>query len=747
MIKNKDILVIKRNGETEELNVEKIKQQIAWAIEGLDVNPLELEMLINTQLTEGVKTTDIQGNLILSAASLCSLSGSDWRYVAGKLFMSNYRKQLHLDKKDSNKFGYSNEQFWVDQIEKGQLVDLRKSFSEAQMANLYNYMKPERDMDYDFAGVSMLTKRYLLPLEALQEAYMYSAMFLMQNESTRKLKKVKELYDALSLRQISLATPMLSNSRTPKGSLTSCFITGIADSIDSIFNDGVTALAKISQNGGGAGVNISQIRAKGSEVRGNPNASGGVVPWIKILNDTAIAVDQNGKRAGAATISLDVWHLDIPEFLELQTEAGDQRRKAHDIFPQIVVQDEFMYRVHTNQEWTMVCPYEVERYYGASLHHCWGEHFSSFYKIIESDVNYPGVRKKINAKDLFKKIMRVQVETGLPYLFFKDTANAYNPNKHDGYIPAGNLCMESYSNVKAGEDTHCCNLISLNFDTIDMDNMEELMKITQLAIRTLDNSIDLTTPPIATAKQHNDKYRTVGLGAMGLADYLAKSKLMYGEDSSKQVTKIFEIISFAAIDASCRLAAERGAYPKFDNSEWSQGRLLGGRSVEEIYERSVTDLDWGYLAEQVIIHGIRNSQLMAIAPNTSSSLIQGCSASILPVYSKFFYDSWGKGNVPIMPPAIKEYANFYQENKFLDQTKVIDTVSDIQFWVDTGISMELLFNLNDNAYYIGSKTTAANIYQTLMYAWQKGCKAVYYVRTVQKDETRKGTDGCDACAN
>ena len=736
--------VQKRSGEYALLDIAKIKQQISWASVNLDVDPLQLERLVDTKLTDGVKTTAIQENLIISALSLCSLKEPDWRYVAGKLFISNYRKQVHLTKFNSDKNGYSDSNFWYRGILENKFIDLREFYTPGDMQELYEYMKPSRDMDYDYAGAQMLTNRYLLEEEMPQEAFMYTAMHLMSVEEPHfRMGYAKKLYDAISLRKISLATPMLSNSRSPKGSLSSCFIAAMDDSIESIF-DNVKDIAKISQQGGGAGLNVSHIRAKGSIVNGNLNASGGVVPWIKIVNDTAIAVDQNGKRAGAVTISLDTWHLDIEEFLELQTEAGDQRREAHDIFPQVVASDLFMERVKNDQKWTLVCPYEFKKYYQLDISELWGTKFNEYYVHMELNESYPGRRKVVSAKALFKKIMKVQIESGLPYIFFKDTVNELNPNKHAGYIPAGNLCMESYSNVSPDQETHCCNLISLNLAEVTDD---EVGNYTRLAIRTLDNAIEITNPPIESAQTHNDLYRTIGLGTMGLADWLAKNELKYGQSSVEAVNKLYALIAYTTIQTSVDLAKERGCYLRYKGSEWHEGLILGGRTFVEVAEKA-PDLNWEQLQIDLAAHGIRNSHLMAIAPNTSSSLIQGCTASVLPTYSKFFYDTWGSGNVPIMPRYIKEKMWYYQENKNTSQIDVIDTISTIQFWVDTGISMELMFNLNPGVYAPNKTLSAKDIFDTLIYAWEKGCKTIYYIRSVQKDATTATEKSeCQVCAN
>jgi ribonucleoside-diphosphate reductase alpha chain len=332
--------------------------------------------------------------------------------------------------------------------------------------------------------------------------------------------------------------------------------------------------------------------------------------------------------------------------------------------------------------------------------------------------------------------MKSQLETGMPYIAFKDTINKYNANKHDGYIPQTNLCCESYSNVASGQYAHCCNLVSLNLANIESE--WELADLSQLAVRILDNTIDLTLPPFEDAKAHNNRYRTVGVGTMGLADYLAKYGLSYNRLDA--ISELYEIISYNCILASAMLAGERGKYLAYDGSDWSKELVLS-KPLEWFEENG--SQDWESLFDLIRDNGIRNSMLMAIAPNTSSSLVQGCTASILPCYSKFYYDKWSKGTVPIAPPFIKENLWHYRENKTLDQNIVVQAVSEIQKWIDTGISMELVFNLNEGIYK-EEALTAKDMYEVMLNAWESECKAIYYVRVVQKDNFK---EECISCAN
>jgi len=730
--------VLRRNGESAHLDIKKIRDVVEWACNGFDVNPIELESRLTMRLVDKTTTKNIQDNLVQASLELCDLNEPDWRYVAGRLEAWSLWKDILVSR------GYGYEQYpnlVLKQVEQG-IYDRRiLEYSYEELEEASSWIEPDRDKDYDYAGFVLLKKRYLLKDELPQEAILTSALLLVLPEPKEKrLEWARKIYDAVSLRKLSLATPMLANLRSPNGSVTSCFICAMDDTLESIFGE-ITNAARISKFGGGVGMNLSRIRATGSTVMKRENASGGVIPWVKLLNDTAIAVDQGGSRAGAITVSLDIWHFDIPVFLEMQTENGDRRLKAYDLFPQLVIPDEFMRRVKDKQEWTLVCPYEVKTVFGINLPELWGKKFEVAYQEIEANCDLLKLVKKVNARDLFKEIMRTQVETGLPYFTFKDTINKANPNQHDGYIPGANLCCESWSNVKPGELAHTCNLVSLNAANIEDDEWEDTCAI---AVHLLDNSIEITTTPIVESKAHNDRYRTIGVGVMGLADWLAKKEITYTH--LDEIDHLFEDIAYFTTKTSADLAIERGCYPVFEGSEWSKGNLLGAKSPEFFLSNSYDIPRWNALRSQIQSTGIRNSHITAIAPNTSSSLVQGCTASILPVFSRFFSDKWAKGVVPIMPPFIKDKFWFYKENKTLNQKVVVMATSVIQKWVDTGISMELLFNLNEGVYFEGRSISAKDIYRTLFLAWEQECKAIYYIRTVQKDSFKEISE-CSSCAN
>ncbi|MEL7011025.1 MAG: ribonucleotide reductase N-terminal alpha domain-containing protein, partial [Cyanobacteria bacterium J06588_4] len=355
------ILVVRRDGSPAALDITRIRAVVEWACANQNVNPITLEAGLTTRLRSGVTTREIQDNLIDCALGMCSPDEPAWRYVAGRLHIWSLWKDIQV----SRGFGYGDYAAAVRfQLEAKRYDRQILKYSTDELSEASSWIHPDWDKDYDYAGAVLLTKRYLLTDELPQEAFLTCALLLASNEKPEvRMSVARAFYEAIAQRKISLATPILANLRIPDGSLSSCFIIGMDDNLESIFAE-ITNAARISKNGGGVGVNVSRIRATGSWVMGKDNASGGVIPWIKLLNDTAIAVNQGGRRAGAVTIGLDIWHLDVPEFLEMQAENGDRRRKAYDVFPQLVIVDEFMRRVEAKEKWTLVDPYEVKENLG-----------------------------------------------------------------------------------------------------------------------------------------------------------------------------------------------------------------------------------------------------------------------------------------------------------------------------------------------------------------------------------------------
>ena len=753
--------VIKRNGQIADFDISKISKTVERALQGFELDENELLNTVPSFYKENMPASKINQALILSALNLTSVLEPDWKNVAGRLRMFDLYKDVKIYRQEKNAVPYDYVKF-LDFAIKNNIysADIKEKYSPAEIQEAAGFIVPELDLVYDYAGANLLIKRYLCEfddhiVELPQEMFLSIALLIEQNEDKAvRMAQVKDTYLKLADRKISLGTPLLMNLRRPNGNLSSCFITVMDDNRDSIFYV-IDQISAISKFGGGVGVNISRVRAKGARIKGIKNASGGVIPWIRIINDTAIAVNQQGKRKGAVTVSLDMWHLDIENFLELRTENGDQRMKAYDIFPQVVIPDLFMQKVENNEKWLLVDPQEVRTKYHQEIADLWGAEFEKLYNQLYFDAQFGKLEmyKFVSAKELLKRLMKSQIETGMPYIAFKDTLNRYNPNKHDGVIVGTNLCTESHSNVRPAKFgpkriengkiisetydglVHVCNLLSINLANVEND--DELKSICQTSVRILDNAIDFTRVPILEGTLHNQRYRTIGIGAMGLADYLAKNNIPYNA-SADVVDDLFEKMAIYNIRASIEIAKQKGPFGAYQGSEWQKGVILGKTQVW-FNANSKYKQEWNDIYENLRKYGIRNSQISAIAPNTSSSLIQGCTASVLPIYSKFFVETHGKGSIPNCPPFIKDKFWFYQENRNIDQRKIIEIMARINKWIDTGISIELMYNLNRDI-------RAKDIYETIMKAWKNEIKTLYYTRTIQKDGSSVAKEECVSCA-
>ncbi len=713
-------LVIKRDGSSEPFDIIKTKKVIEWACNGLDVNPLLLEAHVDITFKNNTKTSDIQNNLIQHASSLCDIDNPEWRYVAGRLLMMTrwklFRTKLYeviLTFVSENKYN----------------IRVLNTFTQAEINYLEKHIKPELDLTYDIAGAKALLRRYLLTDESVQQMLMASSIML----SEGSIDKCITVYNKIAYKKLSLATPILSHLRKPTGNLSSCFIIKMEDDLDHIY-DTLKNAARISKVGGGVGINISSIRAKGSNIQGVKNSAKGVLPWCKLINDTAIACDQLGKRNGAITVALDIHHYDILDFISCQLENGDLRTKSFDIFPQVILYDEFMRRVEDNQDWYVFDPHEVYQKFNFKLEDLYGEVYSSAYNHLIKNIDKIELYSVFKAKELFKEILKTTVETGLPFLVFKDTINRVNPNSHCGVIYSVNLCVESFSNFSANE-AHTCDLISLNLANIEDHELEDCV---YTSIEILDTTLDISKEPLEESTIHHNKYRVLGLGSMGLHDWLVKRKETYETAYAKGLIKnLFDDIEYYAVKKSIELAMDKGPYPAFEGSKWESGEM-----IEHFAKYSDNPNRWLLLQDKINQYGIRNSQLTAIAPNTSTSLIQGCTASVLPTFNAFFYDSNSKGNVPICPPYIKDNLLLYKEYKRFDMFKMVDIISEIQKFTDTGISFESCFDLNN------PKITAKYLYDFVLYAWKKEIKTLYYTRFIQVNNTNmKDKRECAVCAN
>ncbi len=721
--------VTKRSGALDVFDVEKIKQVIDWACDDLEVNPLALESKFNEFLFDGIKTTSLQKNLIEHAKALVSPSEPDWVFVAGRLMTMNRWA-------DTRSYDIDFSEFVAQQKSLGLWTHPAfELYTDENLQEIGEWIDKEYDLNHSYASVVTAESKYLLPNECIQQMFAGEAMICASIDSTEdRMKWCKVYFERLRDRKDSLASPWLSNLRN-NGNISSCFIIAPNDSLESIFDNNKNA-AMISKAGGGLGYYLGFLRASGSSLMGNTGAATGIIGWVKIINDIAVYVNQGGKRAGAITTALPIWHADIESFLDLQTEAGDQRSKAHDVMLQVPVHDLFMEKKDdANADWYTFCPFEVKEKLGIDLPECYGDEFKAAY---ESCVTAHGngvlkVVRKIKAKELFIKMMKVAFETGLPYIPFIDEINRNNPNKHEGNIYCVNLCVESFSTMKPDVYAHTCNLLSLVVGRIEMD---ELSDEAEIAVRLLDNGIELTKSPIRESGDHNNRYRTIGVGILGLADILAREGKSFLND--KFVTEIAERIQYGCVRGSIKLARERGAYPAFKGSMWDTGEMIDKFKRESVCD----DLDWDELQRDINVYGIRNSQLTSPAPNTTTALFMDAGPSWTPVYSAMYFEDNTNGPMPVVAMHLKTNPLSYAKNitKF-KPWELVNVVANLQKFTDTGISAEYLMDKNQDGF------SAKWLWNTWDDAWRKKTKAVYYIRTIKKGESYvKDNNVCVGCS-
>ncbi len=741
------MLIIKRNGQTEELNFSKLKRVIEFAIEGTELSSLELEEVLIPQFKNNMTTKDIQRTLIQVSAEKTSIQQPEWDKVTAKLFLYDLYKEAAINREYSKKqFGYGNFYKLLRQLTDLGLYDsnVLKNYKKSDVDELAEYIAPDRDFLLTYVGARTLAERYCIRgfngevYELPQEAFMGVAMTIALAEMPEnRVFYAKKFYDVMSKLQMTEATPTMSGARRPEGQLSSCFIGTMEDSLESIFNQ-VDNFSQVSKNGGGFGLYVGKVRATNSDIRGFKNTSGGVIPWIRIINDTAIACNQLGLRKGSVSVTLDIWHRDVWEFLNLKTNNGDERRKAHDIFPALSIPDLFMKQLKNKGKWFLFCPHEVKSVMGWSLEDFYDESKDGgeFTKRYWQCVNHPDIPKEeVNPMDILKAIIKSDTETGTPFQFFRDEVNRMNPNKHSGMIYSSNLCHEITQNMEPnGEvevksitdkdgntyivhkrksgDFVVCNLGSINLGRVHTE--EDIAEVVPVMVRMLDNVISINKLPVAEATVTNKKYRAIGIGTFGYHHALAINGIKWeSEEHYNFADKIYEWINYYAIEASMKLSVEKGSYELFKGSEWHTGKYFERRDYKS--EK------WNKIANYVAEHGMRNGYLLAIAPNGSSALYGGSTQSIDPIYSKFYYDEKKNAVIPIVAPDINPKTMWlYKEAHLIDQTTSIKACAARQRHIDQAQS----FNL-----YITPDTTAKEIAQMYMLAWELGIKTLYYTRS------------------
>ncbi|MCH2188372.1 ribonucleoside-diphosphate reductase subunit alpha, partial [Candidatus Gracilibacteria bacterium] len=695
----------------------------------------------------GMKTSDILNMMVKSSIDLITVENTSWQYIAGRLTTIDLYKEASKNRgMDITKIYDENEyvKLFEEYVEKELYYkDFFKYYSKDQILEAGKKLKKDTDLSYNYTTLLMYKKRYLLNpnkivKELPQEMYMSVALFLAIPEpEDKRLEIAFKIYEYCSTGKISLPTPTLLNARTNYHQLSSCFKLNVDDDLRSIYHN-VENMAQISKFGGGIGVYLGHIRSKGGPIRGVYGTSGGVNPWVKVINDTAIAVNQLGARAGAISVTLDVWHRDIFDFLELQTETGDIRRKAFDVFPAISVPDLFVRRAQNGEDFTLFDPKEVRDVTGKTIEDLFGEEFEAFYEECEKNPKLT-LKETVPAKELFKKFMKTTVETGMPYVFYRDTVNRLNPNKHAGNIYSTQLCVEICQNTAPAKfveetledgkivikyepgDAVVCNLASINIAKVNTDS--EIKKVTPVAMRILDNVIDLNFYPIKEAELTSKRYRSVGLGFLGLAEHLAVNKLGYDTPEAREyVDTLMEKFAYRTLKSSNELAKEKGTYELYEGSEWSKGVLIG-KDEAWFQEHSTMSDKWSKLIKNIKKDGMRFAYHLAPAPNTSTALVLGTTASILPIYKKYFVETNAFApTVNVAPNLNSENFWYYKEYVNMDMNDVIDMVSVIYKWVDQSISFEWIVN--------PEKISPKQMYDYYIKAWEQGIKTVYYVRSM-----------------
>jgi len=809
------IEVVKRDGRKEPFSMDKIIKMYNFCRQGLNIDNEQFWKEFRFTLKSGITTKEIQQNLIATANKL-SVSDKerikDYSILAGRFYLLDWIKDIRLHREKeyetlTDDYGFfKNANDWINHLKKyvelGVYDERILKISNDILRKLYVYAKKvQLDYDYNFPyfmwndfyyQVVKFSKSYILtynnkPIETFAEALLLISIlgFLPDYKQNKELfiNNVKLFYRLLLDRTIIPATPQLSNLRRAKGNLSSCNILDIHDNLESIMYS-FWQVAEISKRGGGLGIYLGEIRPNGSYIQGNKGKSVSVLKWCKILDDMLDTIDQLGKRRGAGTVALPIWHMDVLDFMAMRNPIGEIRMKMFSLYPQVIIPDLFMERVKENRDWTLIDHYELKIKYDIDLVNCWGKEFEENYIKAEELVEQGKVRGKVyKAREIYRQLIKNILASGMPYLFFVDTVNQYSPFKEQ--IKCGNLCVESYSpfsntNPEGKKPdnkidnigyVHSCNLLSLNLPVLYergiLFNNNKLKQVMSLVVRYMDNILDIAGHPINEIKRHNQDYRTLGIGFVGLADLLVRKSIDDNKLYAYRITnrninrdelfnllkQIFGRIAFYSIRTSVDLAKERGKANKCNETKWSEvflGQILFGEDFE-VSSAVEFDVDRGEvdeLVKDIQKYGIRNTMLLNAPPNTSTSIYAGTTASIFPPFNLIQTEKQSTGVYVVFPRYITEGWFYYDEySKFTEQDlyDVIEIVSFIQKYIDSGISFDYPINIRDG--FIPKEEVGRILGQFIYKAWKNGIKALYYARIVAKAEGEQTKEECVSCAN
>lgn len=709
--------VQKRDGRLEELNIENIRKQTIPACEGLAGTSYEdLELSAKIMFTDGIKTTDIQNSLIRTALHKIDIDAPKWTYVAARLRLYDLYHTIEREYCKSGSGDIYKKVTLLDYLTnyKDIFSDFVNKYTEEDIVELNKHIDSSRDLLMDYPGVVTMVERYLAVkdsriVELPQHLHMVVAMFVMQNE-VDKISKVIELYNRTSKLELIMATPINSGGRIKNAGTASCLGTSMEDTLESIF-DTAKEVAFGSKALSGWGIDASRIRALGSKLMQFKNVAGGVIPFLKIFNDIALAVNQGGRRAGAFNVTLESWHIDIFDFIDLRKKNGEDRRRCQDLFLTISMSDLFIERIKANSTWTLFDPHDCPE-----LTELYGDEFKAKYeeyeaKFTQDPSKFNPYTRTIPVVELTVKILESYIKEGMPFIYFKDTVNKeHKYSKELGIIRHPNLCMEVFQPDDANS-TFVCNLAALNLARLT--DKENLIATSKLAIRALDNIIDVTTYSSDRAATRQKLTRSTGLGAVGEGERLATLNIYYGTPEHEQwLHDTYGTIRKAVDEATVELAKEKG-----------------GNEIDP---------------------SVRNLYRLAIAPNTASGLLAGTTASCEPIFDRLYVENSKVGTYKMVAPNIDiNNVSHYRTAYEYDQADLIRMTGIRQKYIDMGISHSLY--IDPTAEYKGKPFTPIALLKLILLAHKEGVKTLYYFRAKARknsDAVSKGdTTVCENCAN
>lgn len=740
-----------------------------------EVDATALFQAVQANVYQGITPRELWQALIIATRPFIETEPA-YTYVAARLLLTSLYHEVFTDQGQApvllSEYHARYRDYLPVYIQQGVASgQLDKRLLSYDLTKLAAALQPERDLLFAYPGLQTLYDRYLLQqhdrrVELPQLLWLRVAMGLALNESDKEERAI-EFYHLISQFYFTPATPTLFNAGTDHPQLSSCYLTTVQDDLHHIFKS-VQDNAMLSKWAGGLGNDWTNVRALGAHIRGTNGKSQGIIPFLKVASDTAVAVNQGGKRKGAVCAYLENWHLDIEDFLDLRRNTGDERRRTHDMNTACWISDLFMQRVQRNEQWTLFSPDDV-----SDLHDLYGQAFAARYQYYEQQAAAGAITrfKQLPAIDLWRKMLTRLFETGHPWLTWKDPSNVRSPQDHAGVIHSSNLCTEILLNTSA-EETAVCNLGSVNLVAHIRDgvlDLPQLQTTVTIAMRMLDNVIDINYYPTAEAQQANIRHRPVGLGIMGFQDALYQLGISYAsEEAVTFADQSTEAISYFAISASTQLAAERGTYSSYQGSKWQRGflpidtiALLENERGETVDMDCTTTLDWQKVRQAVKQHGMRNSNVMAIAPTATISTIIGVSQSIEPIYKNLYVKSNLSGDFTMVNTflvadlkqaglwnadtleGLKYYDGSLQALTFIpdairqrylstfeiDPAWLIECASRRQKWLDMGQSL--------NLYMV--EPSGKKLQDLYMLAWHKGLKTTYYLRTLAATQVEKST--------